>query len=138
MLKVYTNDDTKSLDPVKYFDESLDYFDFKREEKVSKESGFTYIGQRRFMSHMGILKANELPGYIKLAWCLSQSPFEFFSADCCSTQDLEKILLVDEGNLVMKPNTTFPYTFPVNVEVLGFGHIITSTQLAVALRRVYR
>lgn len=135
MLKVHTNEDTKALDPVKYFNESLDYFDFRREEKISKESGFDYVGNKRFMSHMGILKATELPGYVKLAWCLSQAPFEFFSADCCSTQDLEKILLADSGNLVMPTNSVFPYTFPVNVEVLGFGHIITSTQLSFALRR---
>lgn len=135
-MKVFTEAISDLKDPERYFDKYYKSFDFSEEEPVSKVSGYDYIGKERFLTPVGIVHVKQLPTYIKLAWCLKNAPMEMFDGNSCSAPELEKILLLDYGNLVLNQGTMFSYTFPVNVEVLGFGHIKTSTELAFAIRRI--
>lgn len=120
MLKVYTQEILPVNDTERFFDENVKFFDFNKEDTLMKVGNIMYVGDDRFITPLGETTSKNLPTYAKLALCLTQCPNEFFDNRGCSTFEMEKILVLPRGNLVLKLAHPFEYIFPVKAETI-FG-----------------
>ena len=138
MLTVYSSEFEKGEDFRKWFTKSIKAFDFSRQCPVAGHLGYTYFERDIFKSPFGRIVAEDLPDVVKLTYCLLQFPGVLFECNSLHVHDIEMILLLDNGSLVMQSNTVFTYTFPVKCYVHGIGEIQLSTDLAYALQRTMK
>ena len=138
MLTVYSSEFEKGEDFNKWFEKSIKAFDFTNPCPVANQSGYVYIEKNIFESPFGRITVEELPDLERLAYCLLQFPDVLFECKLQFIHEKEKILLSEEGSLVMLADTAFPYTFPVKCYMHGIGEIRLSTDLAYALQRTMK
>ena len=138
MLTIYSSEFEKGEDFNKWFEKSIKAFDFTKPCPVANQFGYVHIKDDIFDSPFGQITVEALPDLVRLAYCLLQFPSVLFECKLPFINDKEKILMSEEGSLVMPADTSFPYTFPVNCYMHGVGEIHLSTDLAYALQETMK
>lgn len=127
MLTVYRDTGDGTIrDAEYYFDRNLTAFDLGRDGLLEVLYGAHLRDDGKIQTKLGICKPVELPTYMKLAFCLMQRPMELFFCKGCSTLELEKILKLPQGRLLVRLNAPIEYSFPIEVVTMG-GTVLKSS-----------
>lgn len=129
---------SKVHDPEKFFNNNARRFDLAGEEYKNILYAFgrnTYINRDTIQTPYGKATLRELPVSCKLALCLVSYPAILFDGRWCSTKDLEKLLTLPDGNILLSEDLVLDYWFPIKATTTERAILESSTDLMIYLKR---
>lgn len=139
MLRLYKDETwSKAQNPEKFFNANIRRFDLTGDKYKHLLYTFgrnTYVDQNTVQTPYGKATLKELPVACKLALCLVSYPSMMFDGRWCSTKDLEKLLMLSDGNILLSADLVLDYWFPIKVTTPERELLTSSTDLMMYLKR---